>query len=130
MHKTIWIAGAILTASSTFATAADTTRQERMDAALSNYHANNPSASTSTTGISADSASSDCAIYSNGGTFSRAEAAAKRGACKTGHALDRGVKKTGNAIGNVGKKTGDAIRRTGEKMGGSPEKASSDPQPK
>lgn len=130
MLKTMWIAGAILTSFSTFATAADTTRQERMDAALSDYRANNPNASESTTGVSADSTSSDCAIYSNGGTFSRAEAAAKRGACKTGHALDRGAKKTGHAISNVGKKTGDAIRRTGEKMGGSPDKASSDPQPK
>ncbi len=130
MHKTMLIAGAILIAFSNVATAADTTRQERMDAALSNYHASNPSATTARTGTSADTASSDCAIYSNGGTFSRAEAAAKRGACKTGHALDRGVKKTGNAIGRVGKKTGDAIRRTGEKMGGSPEKASSDPQAK
>ena len=130
MHKRIWIAGAVLAAVSTFATAADTTRQERMDAALSNYHAKNPSASNSTTGVRADSASDKCAIYSNGGTFSRAEAAAKRGACKTGNALDRGVKRTGNAIGNAGRKTGDAIRRTGEKMGGSPEKATSDPQPK
>ena len=78
----------------------------------------------------ADGSTTNCDEYSNGGTFSRAEAAAKRGACKTGHAIERGVKKTGHAIGNVGRKTGDAMRRTGEKLGGSSEKATSDPQPR
>jgi len=122
----LWICGAMLAAASTLAAAeqpGSTTRQQRMDTALADYRAGQ-----STT--SAGSDSTDCVQTSNGGTFARAEASLKRGACKTGHALERGVKKTGNAIGNAGRKTGDALRRTGEKMGGSPEKATSDPTPR
>ena len=123
----MWICGALLAGVSTLAAAADqlgtTTREQRMDAALSDYRTgqSNPSASNE---------SADCTQASSGGTFARAEAAAKRGACKTGHAIERGVKKTGHAVGKAGRKTGDALRRTGEKMGGSPDKATSDPTPR
>jgi len=126
MHKTMWIAGAMLAVSSTFAMADTTTRDQRMDAALENYRAGHPTG----TATAADANASNCNEYSSGGTFARAEAAAKRGACKTGHAIERGVKKTGNAIGKAGQKTSNALRRTGEKMGGSPDKATSDPQPR
>lgn len=127
MKKTtsMWICGTMLAAASTLAVAADTattTRQQRMDEALADYRAGQPA-------TSADS-SSDCTQMSNGGTFARAEASIKRGACKTGHAIERGVNKTGHAIGNAGRKTGDALRRTGEKMGGSPDKAKSDETPR
>jgi len=135
MTKTpLWICAALLSAASTLAAAdqpGQTSRQERMDAALENYRAGHGTGSaTDTMNTSSDSSASDCNEYSNGGTFARAGSAIKRGACKTGHALERGVKKTGHAIGTAGRKTGDAIRRTGEKMGGSPEKATSDPQAK
>ena len=131
MKKTtsVWICGAMLAAASTLAladkadAATTTTRQQRMDEALADYRAGQPSAS-------ADKGSTDCAQMSDGGTFARAEASIKRGACKTGHAIERGVNKTGHAIGNVGRKTGDALRRTGEKLGGSPEKAKSDETPR
>lgn len=129
MHKTMWIAGAMLAVTSTFVMAEESnsaTRQERMDTALASYRTGHPT----DTVANADGSTTNCDEYSNGGTFSRAEAAAKRGACKTGHAIERGVKKTGHAIGNVGRKTGDAMRRTGEKLGGSSEKAASDPQPR
>ena len=122
----VWICGAVLAAVSTLAAAdqpGTTTREQRIDAALADYRAGQSSAS-------ADNASADCVQTSNGGTFARAEASMKRGACKTGHAIERGVKKTGNAIGNAGSKTGNALRRTGEKMGGSPDKATSDPIPR
>lgn len=122
----LWICGAMLATASTFAAADNpgaTTREQRMEAALADYRSGQPSASAGTE-------SADCAQASGGGTFSRAEASVKRGACKTGHALERGVKKTGNAIGNAGRKTGDALRRTGEKLGGSPDKAKSDPTPR
>ncbi len=131
MHKTMWIAGAMLAMSSTFAIAAQpssTTRDERMDAALENYRAGHPTGTATT--ANANASASDCNEYADGGTFARAEAAVKRGACKTGHALERGVKKTGNAIGKAGHKTGNALRRTGEKMGGSSDKATADPQPR
>ena len=121
----LWICGAVLATASTFAAAAEpatTTREERMDAALADYRSGQSGA--------ADNASADCARTSDGGTFARAEASIKRGACKTGHAIERGVKKTGHAIGKAGRKTGDALRRTGEKMGGSPDKATSDPVPR
>jgi len=121
-----WICGALLAAATTLAVAdqpGSTTRQERMDAALADYRAGR-------TGASDGSESADCTQASSGGTFARAEAAMKRGACKTGHAIERGVKKTGHAIDKAGRKTGDALRRTGEKMGGSPDKATSDPQAK
>ncbi len=127
MHKTMWIAGAMLAMSSTFAMAeqpGSTTRDERMDSALANYRAGHPTGSAT----AADASASDCDQYSSGGAMSRAGAAVKRGACKTGHALERGVKKTGHAIDKAGRKTGNALRRTGEKMGGSPDKATSDPQ--
>lgn len=121
-----WICAAMLAAVSTFA-AADkpgaTTREQRMDEALADYRSGQP-------GGSAYNESADCAQASSGGTVARAEAAVKRGACKTGRALERGVRKTGNAIGNAGRKTGDALRRTGEKLGGSPDKAKSDPAPR
>ena len=117
----VWICGAMLAAASTLAAADEpgaTTRQQRMDAALADYR----------TGQSSPSADneSDCSQTSNGGTFARAEASVKRGACKTGHAIERGVRKTGHA----GRKTGNVLRRTGEKMGGSPDKATSDPTPR
>jgi len=115
----LWICGAVLAATSTFAAADQpgaTTRQERIDAALADYRSGQPTPSTSSTVTEP----ADCMQSS----------AIKRGACKTGHALERGVKKTGNAIGKAGRKTGDALRRTGEKMGGSPEKATSDPLPR
>ena len=127
MHKTMWIAGAMLAMSSTFAMAAEpdsTTRDERMDEALENYRAGHPTG----TATAADASASNCNEYASGGAFARAEAAVKRGACKTGNALERGVKKTGHAIDKAGRKTGNALRRTGEKMGGSPDKATSDPQ--
>ena len=120
------ICGAMLAAASTLAAADQpgaTTRDQRMDAALADYHAGQSS-------TTADTESTDCTQASSGGTFSRAGAAMKRGACKTGHAIERGVKKTGHAIGKAGHKTGDALRRTGEKMGGSPDKATSDPAPR
>jgi hypothetical protein len=129
MHKTMWIAGAMLAVTSTFGMADESnspTRQERMDTALANYRTANPT----DTVANANDSSGNCNEYSSGGTFARAEAAAKRGACKTGHAIERGVKKTGHAIDNAGRKTGDALRRTGEKMGGSSDKATSDPQPR
>jgi len=122
----VWICGAMLAAASTLAAADQpgaTTREQRMDAALADYR-------TGQSGASADNDSTDCVQTSNGGTFARAEASIKRGACKTGHALERGVKKTGHAIGKAGRKTGDALRRTGEKMGGSSDKATSDPTPR
>ena len=126
MKKTtsVWLCGAMLAAASTLAMAdradaATTTRQQRMDEALADYRAGQPSASV-------ENPSTDCTQTSTGGTFARAEASIKRGACKTGHAIERGVNKTGHAIGNAGRKTGDALRRTGEKMGGSPDKAKSD----
>lgn len=131
MRNTMFIISALLATSSTIALAdqpGDTTRDERMQSALQDYRAGSSGNDAATSG-SAD-ARSDCNEYSNGGTFARAEAAMKRGACKTGHAVERGVKKTGHAIGNAGRKTGDAIRRVGEKAGGSPDKASSDPQAK
>ena len=126
MRKTMFIISALLATSSTIALAdqpGDTTRDERMQSALQEYRAGNGS-------TAGTDATNGCNEYSNGGTFARAEAAMKRGACKTGHAVERGVKKTGHAIGNAGRKTGDAIRRVGEKAGGSPEKATSDPQAK
>ena len=122
----MWICGAMLAAASTLAAAEQpgtTTRQQRMDAALAEYRAGQ-------SGTSVANESTDCVQTSNGGTFARAEASIKRGACKTGHAIERGVKKTGSAIGNAGRKTGDTLRRTGEKMGGSSDKATSDPTPR
>ena len=133
MHKTMWIAGAMLAMSSTLAMAeqpGSTTRDERMDAALANYRSGHPTGKATAADATADASASDCDQYSSGGTLSRAGAAVKRGACKTGHALERGVKKTGHAIDKAGRKTGNALRRTGEKMGGSPDKATSDPQPR
>ena len=122
----VWICGAMLAAASTLA-AADppgaTTREQRMDAALADYQAGKP-------GANANGESTDCTQASDGGTFARAEASIKRGACKTGHAIERGVKKTGHAIGNAGRKTGDALRRTGEKLGGSSDKPATDTTPR
>ena len=122
----MWICGAMLAAASTLAAADQpgaTTREQRMDAALADYHAGQ-------SGPSTDNASTDCTQASDGGTFARAEAGIKRGACKTGHAIERGVKKTGHAIGNAGHKTANTLRRTGEKMGGSSDKATSEPAPR
>jgi len=129
MRKTMFIIGTLLAASSTFALAEEpgaTTRDERMQSALQDYRAGSNTDANNT----ANSSSADCNQYAAGGTFARAEAAMKRGACKTGHAVERGVQKTGHAIGNAGRKTGDALRRAGDKMGGSADKATSDPQPK
>lgn len=126
----MWICGAMLAAASTLAAADQpgaTTRQERVDAALADYRAGQGTGSSDTRG---QNTSADCAQLSDGGTFARAEASVKRGACKTGHAIERGVKKAGDAVGTAGRKTGDALHRTGSKLGGSPEKVNSDPTPR
>lgn len=129
MNRTsVLICGAMLAAVSTLAAADQpgaTTREQRMDAALADYRSGQPGANADNA-----SASTNCAQASTGGTFARAEASMKRGACKTGRAIERGVEKTGNAIGTAGRKTSNALRRTGEKMGGSPDKATSDPTPR
>ncbi len=125
-RTSMWICGAMLATVSTLAAADQpgaTSREQRMDAALADYRSGQTSSS-------ADNTSADCAQPSTGGRFARAESSFKRGACKTGHALERGVEKTGHAIGKAGRKTSNALRRTGEKMGGSPEKATSDPTPR
>ena len=128
MKTSLWICGAMLAAASTLAAADQpgaTSRQERMDQALADYRAGQPSGNATV-----NDESTNCNQASDGGTFARAEASIKRGACKTGHAIERGVRKTGHAIGKAGRKTGDALRHAGEKMGGSPDKATSDPTPR
>ena len=123
-----WIAGAMLALSGA-AGAADidsTTRQERMDAAYSNYRAAHPDASSTTMSAQPRGMSdADCIDPRTG-----AVAAVKRGVCKTGHAMERGVQKAGHAIDNAGRKTGDVLRRAGEKMGGTPDESKSRPEEK
>jgi hypothetical protein len=95
---------AALVGLSSVAMAAESTRQERMDAAYQNYRGN-----------STDSTSTD----SSKGRFARAEDSMKRGAHKTGNAIENGARKVGHAVGNGARKAKNAIKRTGEKMGGS-----------
>lgn len=91
----------------------DTTRQERMDAALQDYRNQHP-----------ESAQSDRqAGAQQGGTFERAENSIKNGARRTGHAVAEGARKAGHAVGKGVRKTGDALHRTGQKMEGKSEDA-------
>ena len=96
------IAGFAFAAACTAAMAAeaptDTTREERMDAALQNYRDTHPDA--------------------GGGPFARAEESVKHGARRASEAIKHGAHKAGAAIGHGVRKTGDAIGRTGEKMEG------------
>jgi hypothetical protein len=75
----------------------DSARQERMDAALQNYHGND-------------------SRNTQPGTFARAEASTKRGMHRAGSAIKHGAQKVGHAVGTGARKTGDAIRHTGEKI--------------
>ncbi len=79
----------------------DTTRQERMDRALSDYRDAHPSSSTANP---------------NPGPAERGENAIKRGAHKTGNAIERGAKAVGHAVGTGLTKTGDALHNGGEKL--------------
>lgn len=108
MNRIKFAVGATLVAISAVALAAepssDAARQQRMDAALQNYHDAHPD----TTARSSSTA----------GPAARAEESAKRGARKAGHAVAHGARKAGHAVAQGARKTGDAMRRTGEKMGG------------
>lgn len=70
----------------------DQARQDRMDAAYSDYRNPNP------------------------GPAARAESSMKRGAHRAGSAIKHGAEKVGHAIGKGVRKTGEAIGHGGEKM--------------
>jgi hypothetical protein len=85
---------------STLARAEDTTRQDRMDSAYSDYK-NNPRYNH------ADSTSmSNTDNTKGGGRFDRAESSVKRGAHRTGEAIKSGAHKTAEAL----RRTGDKIK--------------------
>jgi hypothetical protein len=85
----------------------DAARQERMQAALDNYHSKN--------GSSGSAASGD-ARNSQPGPAARTEETIKRGARNTGHAIANGARKVGHAVGTGLRKTGSAINHAGEKL--------------
>lgn len=80
----------------------DTTRQERMDAALQNYREQQSDV--------------DANANSQPGPMARTEESIKRGARKTVEAVKHGAHKTGQAIGKGVRKTGEALQRGGEKL--------------
>ena len=82
-------------------TPSNTTRDERMDAALQDYR----------------SQQSDAADKNaQPGPMARAEESIKRGARKTGEAIKHGAQKTGQAVGKGVRKTGEALQRGGNKL--------------
>jgi hypothetical protein len=85
---------------STLARADDTTRQDRMDSAYSNYKSN-PRYNHSD-----GSSMSNGDSTKGGGRFDRAESSVKRGAHKTGDAIKSGAHKTAEAL----RRTGDKIK--------------------
>jgi hypothetical protein len=90
---------------STLARAEDTTRQDRMDSAYSDYKSNpryNHSDSTSMSTSNSDSTK-------GGGRFDRAESSVKRGAHKTGDAIKSGAHKTAEALRRTGDKIKDKV---------------------
>jgi hypothetical protein len=96
------LAAACVVLSSTAMTAgaaADTDREQRMNAALENYR-------------SGDTAEKN----TSPGRFARAEESTKKGVRKAGSAIKHGASKAAHAVGTGVEKTGDAIRRGGEKI--------------
>ena len=95
--------GAMLVAVSTLGVAAETasveTREQRMDAALQQYHdtANNPQP----------------------GPAARAERSVKREFHEAGHAIRHGSREAGHAVRRGAQKTRHAVHRAGEKVEGS-----------
>lgn len=116
MNKLKLISLAVLLASGAFtlqATAAETSREQRMEQARQDYQKKQMRSGSS------QRMSSQAPADSGAGPVARAEAKVKRGAKRTGAAIQRGASKTGAAVSRAGTKTKNAIRRTGERMGGS-----------
>lgn len=109
-----------------FAAQAETTREERMDAAYQNYRSANPDRSASDGERTMDRHGDrhghkahrrdhreDGAVRRGA---HRAGDAIQRGAHKTGDAVRRGAHKAGHAVGTGVRKTGEALERTGDKI--------------
>jgi hypothetical protein len=103
-------AATVLAGASTLARAADpaydSSRQERMDSAYTDYQ-NNPRYHHD---------ASDSSMNNGGGRFERGENSIKRGAHRAGQGIKNGAEKVGHAVETGAHKTGDALRRTGDKI--------------
>ncbi len=86
------------------------TRDERMQAALDDYHRSN---GTSTRDMRYTDPRNP-----RPGPAARAESSVKRGASDAGDAIKHGASKAGHAIGTGLHKTGEAIDHAGEKLKG------------
>ena len=84
------------------------TRDDRMQAALDNYHRTHGTADTRYTDPRNPAP----------GPAARAESSLKRGASDAGSAVKRGATKAGHAIGTGLHKTGEAIDHAGQKLKG------------
>ena len=91
--------------------AAETTREQRMDQAMKDYQSKPRDTTTRHTTESRRDAGA--------GPMARGEESVKRGARRAGAAIKSGAHKTGKAIQRGVTKAKNAIRRTGERMGGS-----------
>ncbi len=85
------------------------TREQRMQAALDNFHKGSKSGG--------DRRYNDKRNPSPG-PVARAESSVKRGASDAGSAVKRGAKKAGHAVGTGLSKTGEAIDHAGDKLKG------------
>lgn len=82
------------------------TREDRMQAALDDYHQKNGTKSYTDP------------RNPSPGPAARAESSMKRGASNAGDAIKRGASRAGHAIGTGLHKTGEAIDHAGEKLKG------------
>lgn len=87
-------------------TTTNTTRDQRMNAALQDYRSGNGSSDTSTNGMRRK------------GTFERAEDSAKSGTRKAGHAIAEGSRTAGHAVAQGARKTGHAVHKATDKATG------------
>jgi len=94
------------------ATAAESTREQRMEEALQSYRSGSPRDGGS---AQVDAGQRD----SGAGPVARTGASINRGATKAVNSIESGVRRAGNAVARGADKATGAIRRTGERMGGS-----------
>ena len=88
------------------------TREDRMQAALDDYHNGNGKNAGSTDRRYTDPRNP------SPGPAARAESSMKRGASDAGHSIKRGASKVGHAVGTGLSKTGEAIDHAGAKLKG------------
>lgn len=122
MNKTsIALAALMVTASigAMAETTTSTTRDQRMDAALQDYHSGQTATNSNRMSTSKSSSNMTAGTSQAGeGRFARAEDSVKSGSKRAGHAVAEGSRDVGHAVAQGARKTGHAVHNGADKATG------------